>query len=42
MQWYTTKGEFGMNYGFLMKENKLLSRGVVVVGKDSVRSLKSK
>lgn len=26
--------EFGMNYGFLMKENKLLARGVVVVGKD--------
>ena len=29
------ESEFGMNYGFLMKENKLLARGVVVVGKDS-------
>ena len=28
------ESEFGMNYGFLMKENKLLARGVVVVGKD--------
>lgn len=28
------ENEFGMNYGFLIKENKLLSRGVVVVGKD--------
>ena len=23
-----------MNYGFLIKENKLLTRGVVVIGKD--------
>lgn len=28
------ESEFGMNYGFLMKENKLLARGVVIVGKD--------
>lgn len=28
------ESEFGMKYGFLMKENKLLARGVVVVGKD--------
>ena len=28
------ESEFGMNYGFLIKENKLLTRGVVVIGKD--------
>ena len=28
------ESEFGMNYGFLIKENKLLARGVVVIDKD--------
>ena len=28
--------EFGLKYGFLIKENRLLARGVVVVDKDGV------
>lgn len=28
--------EFGEKYGFLMKENKLLARGVVIVDKDGI------
>lgn len=28
--------EFGLKYGFLIKENRLLARGVVVVGKDGL------
>lgn len=28
------ESEFGLKYGFLIKENKLLARGIVIVGKD--------
>ena len=28
--------EFGKKYGFLIKENQLLTRGIVVVGKDGI------